>query len=163
MFALPSIWTPPKKKVSIRPWAAQSKSSLAPSVKLLYLFEWRIVTLNLLFKNFASSLASKAAAPGIGEAAPTATCLSFFNKSVVKLFYSDKNRVLKAFEYIPTFDADSKASVATTVLSFARRNAQNSTSFTLLYASARQAPEVFQHPPDHAHQVKTALAEAKNS
>ena len=58
ILAWPSIWTPPKKNVSIRPWAAQSKSSLAPSVKLLFLLECSIVTLILLLRSFASSLAN---------------------------------------------------------------------------------------------------------
>ena len=69
------------KKVSILPCAAQSNSSLAPSVKLLYLLECNMVTLNLLLIKFASSFAKRAAAPGIGDAAPTATCLSLINKS----------------------------------------------------------------------------------
>ena len=85
ILAEPSIWTPPKKKVSILPWAAQSKSSLAPSVKLLYLFECNIVTLYLLFWSLASSFTNRAAAPGIGDAAPTAICLSFTSKSANSL------------------------------------------------------------------------------
>ena len=38
---------------------------------------------NLLFFILASSLTSNAAAPGIGDAAPTAMCLSFTNKSAI--------------------------------------------------------------------------------
>ena len=46
MLASPSIWTPPKKKVSILPWADASNNSLEPSVKLLNFWECKIVTFN---------------------------------------------------------------------------------------------------------------------
>ena len=101
MLALPSIWTPPKKKMSILPWADASNNSLDPSVKLLNFWECKIVTCNFELVFFLSSWAKRAAEPGIGEAAPIATCLSSFNKLVISfIIISDWNTSVTWIKYL---------------------------------------------------------------
>ena len=70
MLAAPSICAPPRKKASIRPWAAQSNNSRAPSVKKLCCLLPSKETRTLPPER---SRASSAAAAGMGELAPTAT------------------------------------------------------------------------------------------
>src|SRR5215813_4812787 len=71
MLAAPSIWPPPRKKASMRPCAAQSNSSRPPSVKKLLASLPRSETRSTPPER---ARASSAAAPGMGEDTPTATC-----------------------------------------------------------------------------------------
>src|SRR6185437_175438 len=70
MLPLPSICAPEKKKTSMRPWPALSKSSRPPSVQRLCS---GLCCSETLGPSGESSCARKAAAAGIGELAPTAT------------------------------------------------------------------------------------------
>ena len=70
MFASPSICPPPRKNASTRPCAARSNVSTPPSVKSVCLREPRIVSRSA---PPASSRASNAADPGIGDALPMTT------------------------------------------------------------------------------------------
>src|SRR5581483_10348040 len=70
MFPCPSICPPPRKNASILPSAARSNSSTPPLVKKLFFSEPSTVT---RISPPDSERASSAPAPGIGEAAPTAT------------------------------------------------------------------------------------------
>src|SRR5215472_2137521 len=71
MLALPSICTPEKKNTSIRPCPALSKSSRPPSVKRLCS---GLCCSETVVPSGERRCARKAAAAGIGEAAPTAMC-----------------------------------------------------------------------------------------
>src|SRR3954470_2904725 len=74
MLPWPSIWPPPRKKASTRPWAAQSNSSILPLVKKLFAcdpsIDMRTGGLPLRALRARSSIAPAA---GIGDDAPTAT------------------------------------------------------------------------------------------
>src|SRR5258708_2180320 len=71
MLPAPSICPPERKKTSIRPCPAQSKSSRPPSVKKLCRSLERSETKGLPPPRWR---ARSAAVAGIGEDAPTATC-----------------------------------------------------------------------------------------
>src|SRR5262249_36479608 len=70
MLASPSIWPPERKNTSIRPWPAQSNNSRPPSVKKSWL---RLSRIDKYARPPPRTLASTAAAAGIGDCAPTAT------------------------------------------------------------------------------------------
>src|SRR6185312_1584876 len=70
MLPLPSICAPEKKKTSMRPWPALSKSSRPPSVQRLCS---GLCCSETFGPSGERSCARKAAAAGIGELAPTAT------------------------------------------------------------------------------------------
>src|SRR5580704_13936323 len=67
----PSICPPPRKKASMRPCAAQSKSSTPPLVKKLLRVD---PSTDARSSPRERARARSTAAPGMGEAAPTATC-----------------------------------------------------------------------------------------
>src|SRR5258708_34848855 len=71
MLPLPSICAPEKKNTSMRPWPALSKSSRPPSVQRLCS---GLCCSETLGASGARCCARNAAAAGIGELAPTATC-----------------------------------------------------------------------------------------
>src|SRR4051812_29677644 len=74
MLPWPSIWPPPRKKASARPWAAQSNSSIPPLVKKLFACDPRIeMRTGGLPSRALRARSSIAPAAGIGDDAPTAT------------------------------------------------------------------------------------------
>src|SRR5437868_6015050 len=91
MLPAPSIWPPPRKNASIRPCAAQSNTSTAPLVKKLCSCEPRIEILTGgLPSRSLRARSSMAPAAGIGDDAPTATCLMPSSRPAITLIRSSR-------------------------------------------------------------------------
>src|SRR5215470_15471117 len=91
MLPCPSIWPPPRKNASTRPCAAQSNTSTAPLVKKLCSCEPRTEILTGGLPSRALRARSNMApAAGIGDDAPTATCLMPSSKPAMTLIRSSR-------------------------------------------------------------------------